>query len=644
MCGLCGFLDPGLRVPAAEHVALAETMAARLRHRGPDDSGVWGDREAGVALAHRRLAVIDLSPAGHQPMSSADGRWVLVFNGEIYNHRALRRRLESTGVRTWRGHSDTETLLAAIAAWGLRAALEGANGMFALALWDRRERCLWLARDRFGEKPLYYGRQGGVFLFASQPSALEIHPAWEGRLDRGALAAMLRYGNVPAPLCIYRGMRKLAPGHLLRLPFDAVQTEPSPECWWSAAEVARAGIEQPLAGDEGEALDLLESSLRRAVAARMEADVPLGAFLSGGIDSSLVVALMQARSDRPVRTFSIGFHESGFDEAVHARAVARHLGTDHHEHYVTAQEALALVPELPGIYDEPFADSSQIPTLLVTRMARRELTVALSGDGGDELFGGYNRYFWTRRIWGLTGRLPIALRRALARLLLGLSPATWERLARPLPAGLRLPQTGDKMHKLATLLDSPDLRQLYRRLISHWPEPAAVLLDAAESPVPQAPSLPDPIQWMQLQDSLGYLPDDILVKLDRAAMGVSLETRVPLLDPDLFALAWRLPPDMKIRHGQGKWALRRVLSRHLPPHLTDRPKQGFGIPLGAWLRAPLRDWAEDLLAPGRLAREGLFRPGPVRTTWAEHLSGRRNWAYRLWTLLMFQAWWEGKRR
>lgn len=656
MCGICGFLDTSrARGGSAETLmGVAERMADALWHRGPDSSGAWADPDAGIGLGHRRLAIIDLSPAGHQPMESVSGRYVMVFNGEVYNHKELRSDLERAGAAArFRGHSDTEVLLAAFEAWGIEAALRRFNGMFAIALWDRTERTLYLLRDRLGEKPLYYGWAGATFLFGSELKALRAHPAFIGEIDRGALALLLRYNYIPAPHSIYRGYHKLPAGSYLTVRAEASPRQTEPTVYWSARETAEQGSWQPFAGTEAEAIERLDALLRDAVGMRMEADVPLGAFLSGGIDSSVVVAQMQAQSHRPVRTFSIGFREASFDEAPHAAAVARHLGTDHTELYLSARDALAVIPRLPSLYDEPFSDSSQIPTFLVSQMARRHVTVSLSGDGGDELFGGYNRYFWGQRLWNRVNRLPRGVRSGAARALVSVPPRAWDNLfalaGTALPRRVRQAQPADKLGKIADLLrvDSPEA--MYRTLVSHWKSPSAVLQgDVAEPPMALTPAEPagrlaDLPHRMMYLDTVTYLPDDILAKVDRASMGVSLEARVPLLDHRVAEFAWQLPLPLKIRNGQGKWVLRRVLDRYVPAALTQRPKMGFGVPIDAWLRGPLRDWAEALLDPRRLEDEGFFRPGPIRERWDEHLSGRRNAQHELWDVLMFQSWLEKNR-
>ena len=639
MCGFCGFLaESESRTPAGPE-DVARRMADTIAHRGPDGDGVWADKAAGIALGHRRLAIVDLSPLGRQPMLSADGRWVIAYNGEIYNFQDLRAELEAAG-HGFRGHSDTEVLVEACAAWGVERTVKRLVGIFAFALWDRRDRTLYLVRDHLGVKPLYWARMGGTLLFGSQPKALRAHPAFHAEIDRDALAAYMRFSYVPAPHTIHKGVFKLEPGSILTV---RPGKEPERTVYWDLGEAARAGIGNRQSLPDEDAADALESLLKDAVGRQMMADVPLGAFLSGGIDSSTVVALMQAQSDRPVRTFTIGFGEGDYDEAAHARAVAAHLGTEHTELRVDAAHALDAIPRLPEFYDEPFADSSQIPTLLVSEMTRRSVTVALSGDGGDELFAGYNRYFWAPAVWRRIGRLPAGLRRGAAGLVRSVPPQGWDALFGLVPQSRRPRQPGDKLHKLAGVLGAADPDALYRRLVSQWDDPDS-LVPGGREPRGRlwddgvAAAMPDFVERMQYLDSVTYLPDDILAKVDRASMGVSLEARVPLLDHRVVEHAWRVRLSQKIRNGQGKWLLRQVLYRHVPRELIERPKSGFAVPIDTWLRGPLRAWAEDLLDERRLRSDGYFDPAPIRACWAEHLAGTRNNQHRLWSVLMFQAW------
>ncbi len=652
MCGIVGIAAPGWR--GLEVAKCAGRMARTLHHRGPDDHGVWSDEEGGVALGHRRLAIVDLSPLGRQPMLSARGRYVIAYNGEVYNFLELRRELEGAGW-SFRGTSDTEVILAAFEQWGFEASLRRFVGMFAMGVWDRNERVLLLARDRLGKKPLYVAVVAGRLLFASELKAMHAVPGFEPTLDREALALFLRHNYVPGPWTIYREVVKLPPGHSLRVrPSDlsglsARDLVSRAEPYWSALETARQGQAEPFRGTPEEAVEELDRLLRDAVAIRMIADVPLGALLSGGIDSSLVAALMQAQSGRPVRTYTIGFRTPNFDEAGYAQTVARHLGTEHTELYVEPEDALRVIPELPRIWDEPFSDSSQIPTYLVCWLARQHVTVALSGDGGDESFGGYNRYFLCQRLQRAVDRLPIQVRRLIARGIHTMAPEVIDRALSAFGLLMRgnsaTGLSGDRLHKLADVFDVPDMAAAYRRFVAHWQNPEELVIGAR---VPQTVWDEEKLQtdlqpfehYMMAVDTVTYLPDDILVKVDRASMAVSLEARCPLLDHRVVEFAWRLPLEWKIRDGKGKWILRKVLERYLPRELFERPKMGFGVPLADWLRGPLRDWAEELIDEHRLRREGILNPEPIRRRWRDHLSGRRNWAYHLWDVLMFQSWYE----
>lgn len=640
MCGIAGIL----KYTGPDLGCVVSEMVGAIRYRGPDDSGVWCDPNYGLAIGHTRLSVLDLSQAGHQPMESASGRYLIAFNGEIYNHLELREQLRD---RAWRGHSDTETLLVGFETWGVEKTLQATVGMFALALWDRVERRLTLARDRIGEKPLYYGWCNGAFIFASELKALEAYSDWRGEIDRGALASFMRYAYVPLPYSIYVGIRKLLPGTYIAISSTVSTGDwPEPKPYWSAVAIAGQGRRSDWT--DGVAVNELDRLLSRAVKGQMVADVPLGALLSGGVDSSTMVALMQVQSSRPVKTFSVGFVEDEYNEAPQARAVANHLGTEHTELYVSPTDALRVIPLMTSMYDEPFGDSSAIPTHLVAQLARRHVTVALSGDGGDELFGGYNRYSWGRLFWRRMGRVPTFVRSILAGALTVLSPGRWDRLGkllRPgLPATLQLAALGDKMHKLAGIVDADSQAEFYRRLVSLHQQPGRLVLDAHEEDIwadnqARQLSMQDFGEEMMFHDLVGYLTDDILTKVDRASMAISLESRMPMLDHRVVEFAWSLPLSMKVREEtEGKWLLRQVLYRYVPKSLVDRPKMGFGMPLDSWLRGSLRDWAEALLDESRLRCEGYLDPGPVREKWREHLSGRRNWQYWLWNVLMFQAW------
>ena len=650
MCGIAGFLDSTLQRGDGELRDTVLDMVNTLRHRGPDDSGSWTDAQVGIALGHRRLSILDLSPEGHQPMSSPCGRYVVSFNGEIYNFRALRRELEGLGYG-FRGHSDTEVMLGCISQWGVLRAVKRFNGMFAFALWDRREQTLSLVRDRLGEKPLYYGWIGKTFLFGSELKALRAHPDFRAKISRDALALYVRHNYIPAPYSIYQHVSKVPPGMIATINGADGVAPPAFTRYWSAREAAERGVANPFSGSVQEAVAALDDLLRDAVKIRMEADVPLGAFLSGGIDSSTIVALMQAQSERPVQTFSVGFYEERYNEARNAKAVAGHLGTAHTEIYVRAEEAMAIIPRLPALYDEPFSDSSQIPTFLISQLARQKVTVSLSGDGGDELFGGYDRYFWGMRIWKKLRWMPVGRAFAADGLRI-LSPDSWTKifqcLAPLLPNRLKVRNPGNKIHRLAELMTTDCREGLYRELVTHWkasvlmtdaPEPSTVFTDQAEWP-----NLPSFSDRMMFLDIVTYLPDDILAKVDRASMGVSLEARVPLLDHRVVEFAWQVPSSMKIRNGGGKWLLRQLLHRYVPKALVERPKMGFGVPIDFWLRGPLREWAENLLDEKQLRDQGYFDPHPIREIWAEHLSGRRDWHNHLWDILMFQAWLEHERQ
>ena len=626
MCGIVGIWGS---LPDKAQV-LAESCR-RIRHRGPDSNGLWEDPTADLALAHVRLAILDLTEAGHQPMVSACGRYILVLNGEIYNHMELRTRLEQAGqAPQWRGHSDTETVLASFAALGIEATLQAAVGMFAIALWDRERRTLTLARDRMGEKPLYYGYTGGSLVFASELKGLMPIPGFGRELNRAAIASLMRHNYIPSPQSIYEGIYKLPAGTWLEIAESDMRARRVPEhhAYWSALQIADQGLQTRSSfASDTQATDELEAVLSKAVGGQMLSDVSLGAFLSGGVDSSTIVALMQAQSTQPVRTFAIGFHEKKYNEAEHAKAVARHLGTDHTELYVTADDALAVVPTLADMYDEPFADSSQIPTSLVTHMARQHVTVALSGDGGDELFGGYSRYLRVRDWWQKCERFPGPIRHAMGAVL---------------SASTALPGRGawrGKVGKLGDLLRADSRGDFYRTFVSYWQQPERIVKGGIEPPSLFEQRMDgDIFDVMMKLDTVTYMPDDILVKVDRAAMAVSLETRVPLLDHRVYEFAWRLPFDYKVRGNMGKWLLRQVLYRHVPQSLVDRPKRGFAVPLASWLRGPLRDWAESLLDPARLRQEGWFEPEPILQKWREHVSGHRDWGSRLWGVLMMQAW------
>lgn len=648
MCGFAGFLGGGSNGDLSFHHL--KSMTSAIINRGPDSDGHWLDENRAIYMGHRRLSIVDLTTAGTQPMSAASGRYVIAFNGEIYNHLDLRNELSRAECApAWRGHSDTETLLAGFDAWGIKATVERSIGMFAFSVWDKKTLSLTLARDRLGEKPLYYGWQGSgrsaTFLFGSDLKALRAHPAFLAKIDRDSLCLFMRNNNVGGRHSIYVGIDKLLPGTLLTV--SQAAREPVLHTYWSNIASTQNSVFDRLKGGAAEAVDELERLLKDAIRLQMVADVPLGAFLSGGVDSSAVVALMQAQSSRRVKTFSIGFYEAAYNEANYAKAVSAHLGTDHTELYVTPEQALAVIPKLPSIYSEPFADASQIPTFLVSQLARSHVTVSLSGDGGDELFCGYNRYSLTATLWKRLSAVPLPLRRVAARTLTSLSPRILNNIADLIPLAGRWSNVGDKLQKGAQVMTAQSVSDLYRGMVSHWLHPEDIVLGGKDptmvlSERPAILSGLSDIERMMAMDLQSYLPDDILTKVDRAAMGVSLETRVPFLDHRVVEFAGRLPMDYKLRRENNryttKWALREVLFRHVPRALIERPKMGFGVPIDSWLRGPLRPWAEELLCEARLKREGYFNPAPIRKKWAEHISGQRNWHAQLWCVLMFQAW------
>ncbi|HET9909622.1 MAG TPA: asparagine synthase (glutamine-hydrolyzing) [Anaerolineales bacterium] len=636
MCGITGFWNTEKLQTNRDLISTVTRMRDIMHHRGPDDSGEWVDETSGIALGFRRLAIVDLSPTGHQPMFSADQRYVMIYNGEVYNYAELRAELDAAGYQ-FRGTSDTEVMLAGILEWGLERAVTRFNGMFAIALWDRQEKKLHLIRDRVGVKPLYYGWCGRTLLFGSELKALNAHPSFKRAIDRQSLTLYLRYGYVPAPHSIYQGVKKLEPGNILTFDEGMSQTEGSSLRYWSAREVVERGLQNPFLGSDQDAISELDHLLRASVRDRMIADVPLGAFLSGGIDSSTVVAMMQVQSARPVKTFTIGFQEAGYNEAEYAKEVAAHLKTDHTELYVSPRDAMDVIPQLAFMFDEPLGDSSQIPTYLVSKLARESVTVSLSGDGGDELFGGYNRYFNSLNVWSLVGNIPFPVRKVAGAVFDQASKVEWHKIT----SHGRL---STRFYHLSEITKMRSADELYWRFSSNWEQPRQVVVDGREPPAfhmapENAHLLPEFAQRMMYLDFNTYLPDDILVKLDRASMATSLEGRVPLLDDHrVVEFAWRLPLHMKIRSGKGKWILRQVLHQYIPQKMVDRPKMGFGVPIDSWLRGPLRDWAESLLDETRLRQEGYLNPGPIRKRWTEHLQKQKDWQYPLWYVLMFQDW------
>lgn len=646
MCGIAGFWDPKQRNGQEQLTGMVVAMRDTLLHRGPDGAGAWVDVKSGIAFGHRRLAILDLTEQGQQPMLSSSGRYVITFNGEIYNHQEIKQQLASAGLApTWRGHSDTEIILAAFEAWGVAKALASFVGMFAIALWDQQEQLLYLMRDRLGEKPLYYGWINNYLVFGSELKSLKAHPAWQQTINRDAVSLMMRYNCVPAPYTIYTDIKKLEPGHFIVVNREQQITD---TVYWDLKTIiTNMPVNNNLSTEL--AINTLESKLKKSVNQQMVADVPLGAFLSGGIDSSTIVALMQSQSIQPVKTFTIGFEAENYNEAEQAKAIAAHLHTQHTELYLSAAQTQAIIPDLASFYDEPFADSSQLPTYIVAKLTREHVKVSLSGDGGDELFAGYNRYTWVPAIWQRISLLPQPLRVAISKLLQVLPPQAWDRvfklLTPLLPGFAKQRNPGDKMHKLARILNSPSPQAVYHKLISHWYDQEA-LVDKIHNPngllTDLSLDLTDRsfVESMMYIDSKRYLADDILVKVDRAAMAVSLETRVPFLDHRVVEYAWSLPLDLKVRNGQSKWILRQILQRYVPNELIDRPKMGFGVPIDLWLRGPLKEWAQDLLSNSMLAKHGFLNSKLIQKKWQEHLSGVRNWQYHLWDVLMFQTWYE----
>lgn len=645
MCGIIGFWDRGFRLKTRLRY-VAEQMCNSLQHRGPNSSGIWISEENGLALGHRRLSIIDLSPAGHQPMTLSFANYTIVFNGEIYNHLQLRNELEKSGYLTgWRGRSDTETLLAALLTWGIQITLKKIVGMFAFALWDGKSKILTLARDCMGEKPLYYGWQGDTFIFASELKAFKAHPSFKPKVNRHALKLFMNNNYIPAPFSIYENIFKIQPGTYYSLCLEDGKS--CSETYWSVGQAANSGKLNPFSGTEQNAIEELNRLLTQSISSQMVSDVPLGAFLSGGFDSSAIAAIMQSQSKLPIQTFTVGFSNQEYNEAVYAKEIAIFLGTKHTEIYVSSDDVFKTIPILPVLYDEPFADSSQIPTFLLAKLASKHVSVALSGDGGDELFGGYSRYYWANSMWQINRKIPQSIRSSFSYLLMTLSPQNWDLFIRNidflLPNRWKYSNPGNKIHKLASILSSRNKDEIYKNLVKFWKQPDEVVIDDNKfkeniNTMTEIFDFNDFPHQMMYLDMTSYLPDDIMVKVDRASMGVSLETRIPFLDYRLVEFAWKLPISMKIKNGQGKWILRQMLYKYIPKKLLDRPKMGFGIPIDIWLRGPLRDWAESLLSENRLQQQGYFYPAPIREKWKEHLSGKRNWAHMLWSVLMFQAW------
>jgi asparagine synthase (glutamine-hydrolysing) len=647
MCGIAGFIDKGIVNYIPNKILFK--MGNVVLHRGPNDNGEWFDSKFQIGFAHRRLSIQDTSVAGHQPMFSKSGRFVIIFNGEIYNHLSLRKLLEkSLSDISFRGNSDTETILACLDEWGLKETIKRLRGMFAIAIWDNLKKSLFLIRDRVGEKPLYYGWANNVFLFGSELKSFKQHPKFKPEVNRGSISLLLRLNCIPAPYSIYKEVFKLKPGHILELCYG----ERMPKIWnyWSVSELVNNAKQNRFLGTPSDAVKSLENLALDAVKSQMIGDVPVGAFLSGGIDSSTIVSLMQANSINPVKTFSIGFEDQQYNEAEYAKKIAKHLGTDHSELYVTSKQALNAIPKLTALNSEPFADSSQIPTYLVSELAKKEVTVSLSGDAGDELFCGYNRYIITNRLWEKLSMFPVPIRKIIANLILSISPNKWDALSIFIPGSKKLHNFGDKVHKSANVLPSASLDELYLSLISHFRLPENIVINGTEPTITltdQRNKLSinqlDNVERMMALDLLTYLPDDILTKVDRASMAVSLETRVPFLDHRIIEFAWSLPLSCKIRNGKSKWPLRQLLNNYVPKELFERPKMGFSIPVDLWLRGSLRDWAEELLSEERLMSEGYLQKDVVRRIWNEHISGKKNWQHHLWNILMFQAWLENEK-
>ena len=646
MCGICGFYSKSL----STFDSTINKMNSAISHRGPDNKGIWQDNDSGIVFGHQRLSILDLSSAGNQPMKSNSGRFIVTYNGEIYNHLELRKELEikNPGIK-WRSNSDTETLLEGIETWGLELALNKIVGMFAFGLWDKKNRSLTLAKDRMGEKPLYFGWQGKgvnrVFLFGSELKALKAHPEFSAEVNRNMVAVQLRHNCIPAPYSIYKNIYKLSPGNYLNLNESDLQLGilPKQKPYWSLIEFAIKGVNENLSMNKGDIERNLEKLIQNSVQKQMISDVPLGAFMSGGIDSSLIVALMQKVSSRKIKTFTIGFDENDYNEANYANKVAKHIGTEHTELYVSPQKAMAVIPKLSTIYDEPFSDSSQIPTILVSELAKKQVSVSLSGDGGDELFCGYNRYLESNNFWGKLILLPTPFRKILALIIQSIPIQNWNKLSQLIPILRRYANFGDKIHKGASVLHYKELSDVYYRLVSHWQNPTEVVLNSKEPETFLTGNKPkllglDIQQKMMALDCLTYLPDDILVKVDRAAMATSLETRNPFLDHRIIEFAWKIPQSLKLKDGKTKWILREILNKYVPKNLIERPKMGFAVPIHSWLRGPLREWAEDLLNEKNLRQYGYFNSDLIRKKWKEHLSGKKNWQNHLWNVLMFQSW------